>query len=363
MKKKRKLRTYAVSLGYAERFFLRDSPYTPLRTTRKHREKEINEFLNHVAGLNVLAFFLSFGNWSRFSAVMSHQLESRNKERKRISDFDPIRYSEVLVPTMLLCINEFVAFLSELQTAAYSGAARTLRYALELATAACEFQTDPRRLTFEDVVKICSKENWIQFMMNNNAWSAFIERSRLYEDNKRIAPSFREIVNRLRSRGILAEGPQMEENIKKAYEFLSDYVHPSTIRIEDQLTGKARQPIEYDPDEFKVIYDLGLNVLDIVTCLYIKSGAHYQNFADAVRFVEQIAGGLELDAKFEDAFLKLPYSAKFSENLKWTFMPRGKRGLKRGLKITVTPVKSALVSSSSAQPTHTHENEVRTHGV
>ena len=197
--------------------------------------------------------------------------------------------------------------------------------------------------------------------MNNNSWSAFIERSRLYEDNKRIAPSFKEIVNRLRSRGIFSESPQMEEKIKKVYEFLSDHVHPSTIRIEDQLAGKARRPIEYDPDEFKVIYDLGLNILDMVTFLYIKSGAHYRNFADSMKFVEQIAGGIDLDAKFEDSFLKLPYSTQFSRNLKWTFIPRGKRRLKRGLRITVTPVKSALAGSGSAlQPTHAEQDQVRT---
>jgi hypothetical protein len=336
MKKKRKLKKYAVSLSYSAAFSFKDTPYTPLRATRKYKGKEIAEFGNHIVALYTLALFLSLSSWRIFAGKTSGHPKS---VRERIRDIEPLRYSEILVPTLHLCVDEFVAFLSELQTAAYSGAARTLRYTLELATAACEFQTDPHRLTLEDVVGICAKKNWIEFMMNNNAWSAFIERSRLYEDTKRIAPTFKELVNRLASRGIFEENPQMAIDIRKAYEFLSDHVHPSTARIENQLAGKERRPIEYDPDQFKVIYDIGIKILDMVTCLFIESGSRYRNSPDAKEFVREMSAGMMLDAKLEETFLKLPYSAEFSRDLKWSFAAPGRRA-RSGLRIKVTPVKT-----------------------
>jgi hypothetical protein len=339
MKKERRLKKYSVKLRFSTSFELRDTPYEPLRTTRKRKIREITEFLNHIAGLYCLGVFLSFSSWAVFSGKMGVRTKSA---RKRIREIDPLRHSEVLLPTLHLCVNEFVAFLSELQTAAYSGAARTLRYILELATAACDFQMDPRRLTLKEVVEICSKKNWIQFIMNNNAWSAFIERSRLYEDTKRIAPSFKELVNRLGSRSVFEENPQMADDIKKAYELLSDHVHPSTARIENQLSGKTRPSMKYDPDEFNVIYDAGLMVLDIVTCLYVKSGSHYQNYAENKDFVGEIFKRMQVETSVAKAFLKLPYSEKFSKDFEWISVDRStRRTTKRGLSIEVTPVKTA----------------------
>jgi hypothetical protein len=148
----------------------------------------------------------------------------------------------------------------------------------------------------------------------------------------------------LASRGTFEESPQMAIDIKKAYEVLSDYVHPSTARIENQLAGKARQPIEYDSGQFDVIHDIGRRILDIVTCLFIEAGSHYSNFPDAKEFVGKMSKSIMMEARLEETFLKLPYSAEFSKNFKWRFVAKGKRAPRVGLRIKVTPVKAALAS-------------------
>ena len=75
---------------------------------------------------------------------------SKKKKAEVCFEFaDLIKYNEVVTPTMRLCVASSIFFITELQTAGYNGAARTLRCMLETAVEACEFQTQENRPTYD----------------------------------------------------------------------------------------------------------------------------------------------------------------------------------------------------------------------
>jgi hypothetical protein len=292
---------------------LRDTPYQPLRETRKAQKNRLDEFASSIAWLHVLGTYLytlkatSFGNETGW----------KYKVKKGATGVEFLRYSEVLTPTIGLCANEFVVFLSELQTGTYSGAARTLRYILELAVASCEFQMQPRRTTLRDIIGAYKKKSFAHLITHDNAWSAFLERSRIYEETKRIAPTFKELVNRLNSTGTFQDSSEIGSDLKSTYEMLSDHVHPSSAWIERQLGARALQPVKYNPGEFRVIYDAALRVLDMVIYLYVKSGSHYQNFGDAREFLGKMSHDLKIEQPLARVFMKLAYSGRLARDLEW----------------------------------------------
>jgi hypothetical protein len=81
---------------------------------------------------------------------------------------------------MQLCINEFYVFLSELQTATYNVSARSLRYILETALDACDFQSDVNRPNLSRYMNALENGIFERYLMHNNAWTSFIERYRIY---------------------------------------------------------------------------------------------------------------------------------------------------------------------------------------
>ena len=249
-----------------------------------------------------------------------------------------IAYNEVLTPTLFLCINEFYDFISELQVAAYGGAARTLRCILETATEACEFQTEDNRATcaslmveYYSVVSSRGEKNLERLLVDYNAWVAFLERYRIYEKTKRIAPSFRELVNNLKSRELFREAPKASDELKNIYEKLSDYVHPSSSKFADMIEEKKRMHVRsFEAKEFDTIWELGLKVLDLVQFLYIESMGHFFDFKNGKDFLKDFSGLVVFSSKSDtDFFLSLPFSKQLSRGVKWRIEKKSRSPRKR----------------------------------
>lgn len=228
---------------------------------------------------------------------------------------------------MDLCINEFMIFLSELQAAGYMGAARTLRRILETAVEACDFQTERDRLTFEKLLKehsllanLSKRERKLDSLLSkHNAWASFMERYRIYERTKRIAPTFKEQVNSLNSRQIFQETPKISDELKRTYEILSDYVHPSSAKFEKAME-KTHGPfflLSYDPEKFDTMYELGVVTFDMIQFLYLISMAFFFDFKTTDEFLKDLAKRVEFKRKQEASFLMLPFSRHLSEGINW----------------------------------------------
>lgn len=156
-----------------------------------------------------------------------------------------------------------------------------------------------------------------------------MERYKIYEQTKRIAPSFKELVNRLNSRELFQETPQIVDAMKMTYEELSDYVHPSFTRIEKRsLKGKAFISPRFDSGNFNVIFELGLKTLDIVQFLYIKSMSHFFDYKNAKEFLRDTSQYFGLPMEIANLFLTLPFSSKLSEGIRWHLIQKKRKSRK-----------------------------------
>jgi len=241
--------------------------------------------------------------------------------------------NEVMTPTIWLCANEFAAFLSELQAAVYSGAARTLRCILETAVEACNFQTERSRPVSKMLLKEYRliaekpkrKEKLQLLLIQYNAMASFMERYRIYEQTRRIAPSFKELVNRLKSREVFEEAPQIVDDLKRVYETLSDYVHPSSVKIRRLIERKESPFPRFDSDDFDTFFQLGLKAFDIVQFLYIKSMSHFFGFRNAKAFLKNFAQMIVLGKSVAPSFLNLPHTKRISSGIRWKFSKEVKK--------------------------------------
>jgi hypothetical protein len=152
----------------------------------------------------------------------------------------------------------------------------------------------------------------------HNAWVAFLERYRLYEKAKRIAPTFRELVNDLNCRQLFGEAPQMSDELKSIYGVLSDYVHPSSSKFENAIGKKAEINPSFSPKEFDIVLELGKRVLDAVQFLYVVTIAHFYGFETGRSFLQDIAKRTSISVLGKEPkknldFLSLPFSRRLSE--------------------------------------------------
>ena len=314
---KKEQKEFLVKTKYTKEF--PTNPYEILKETNQKRNREVEKFLKNLAGFSTfpptISFFTFFGG--RVRKIISLKDEDLSFLKKIT------KYNEVMTPTIRFCINEFFAFFLELQTAAYSGAARTLRCILETAIEACEFQTDKKRNNFVELVSKYEKisknyDQKLQFLMEHNTWNAFMERYKIYENVKRIAPTFRALVKDLKSRDIFKEDPnKIQESIIKIYEKLSDYIHPSSGKILRYLDYKESFIPSFNHNEFDTIYGLGTNVLDIVEFLYIKSISNFLGYKKSTVFLKDLAETISLSPNIANNFLSLPLSKKLTHKIRW----------------------------------------------
>jgi len=313
LRKKRK-RGLAITVKYSAP----DTPYMSLRETRKKRKEKVGVITYNIGSLAFWLFYMGIYGLVR---VYEH---AESDERDSLVSF--LFCNEVMQPTIRFCLQEFYVFVMELQVAAYSGAARTLRCILETAVDACEFQSSVKRPTLDmllkeyDLVKQApdKPKKMTKFMMKHNAWISFLERYRIYEEIKRIAPSFKELVNRLNSREFFKEDPYIPRSLKATYERLSDYVHPSSEKIESLMmkSGVSFAP-RFSPKIFDVIYELGIKILDMVQYLYVKSISQFYGHKSAKSFIKDFAKSMEADPEFVDSLAKLPHLAKLTKGVMW----------------------------------------------
>jgi len=308
------------------------TPYAAIKATRKNRKEKIDDFMAYLTvlsffPLNIKIFFPLYIVVNK-PKLMKFYFGKKKPQRTYSDELNSLlSYNEVMSPTADLCMDEFVVFLSELQIAGYSGAARTLRYILETAVEACEFQTERDRPTFGMLVKehisfaTRSKKNrkLRSLFIRYNAWASFIERYKIYEKTKRIAPSFRELVNNLNSRQIFDEAPLISNELKATYNVLSDYVHPSLTKFEKikEKEGLPHGFSRFNSKEFDTIYELGVKTLDIVQFLYLKSIAFFFDFKTVKEFLRDLAELVSFKSKRENTFLTLPFSKRVSNGIQW----------------------------------------------
>jgi len=281
----------------------------------------IAEFWEYIAEFE---FFIIYAMMSPVGALLKFRNKDLPKIRKKaLNDLLSIlQRNEVLTPTMGLCANEFSTFMSELQACAYDGAARTLRCILETAVEACEFQTEEQRPTAKTLLDELTplfaskkkRDDATLFITGHNAWVAFLERYRTYEKSKRIAPTFKELVNDLNSRQLFSEAPKISDELKCTYEILSDYVHPSSSKFERAIKGKHELELTFNPKDFDIILDLGKRILDTIQFLYIVTIAHFLNYKTGREFLKEVARTGQMPSKLPRSVC-LPFSGLISKDI------------------------------------------------
>lgn len=319
----KKEKSNEVKIEVSLRFKLPGTPYKPLRKTRQERKNKIGQLTCHLGGFYAIPLIMSMQGLQQ----CINGLEGIQRSyRKRLDELGVIlKQNEVITPSIWMCVSEFMAFLSELQTADYGGSARTLRWILETTLKACEFQTNPLRPTaglliskYTSMIRAKAKRKQVQFFMHqHNAWISFLERLRVYEETKRIAPSFRELVNKLRGREIFKHAPKLADELKRIYEALSNYVHPSVSKIADQLEEKKPPIPRFDIEEFEGIYSLAVKTLDIIEFVYVEALSHYHGFKDSRKFLEYTSTMIVLPLDVAAVFLKLPFTRELSRGITW----------------------------------------------
>lgn len=297
-------------------------PYTPLRRTQSKYKVKIEQFINQLLGLDAIKMYNSIMNHN-YSTARGYSVEEEIGREIIISAF---YQNEIISHSISICTEEFYNYLYELHVASYSGAARSLRYILEMAVEACEFQTDPSRIKFNDLKNIVQSEKGaISFVKYHNLWISFMERYKIYEDSKKLAPTFAEIVNKLNSRQLFKEDLNVNLEIKQFYEKLSDYVHPDYIKIESYLrTNKKPYPI-FNEEEFMIMYNYGLAILDLIEFLYIQTTAHYHDKESGKMLLKEYSEGVTIDGRKRNYFMKLPHIKKLSGSISWQFRLKKKK--------------------------------------
>jgi len=325
-----------VRLGISVHFEL--NPSSAIKRTEKERKDKLDELRSYIFEFSHLPYLIRTGS---IDTLFDLFVLATVKKKTRLS-VDELRHfigsNEIMTPTIVLCRDEFLVFFSELETAAYSGAARTLRCILETALDACEFQCEDGRPTwkmlyeqFRAVTKMPKKDQAQEYrtlLTRYNATAAFRERHRIHERNKRIAPSFVETVNRVNARQIFHESPQLDKELKKAYEVLSDYVHPSLTKLENlgrllSLEGIKHKTdeikLDFDPTAFDDICELGIKTLDAVQFLYVMSISNFLGYENVGDFLNKAAlhkTGISprLSSK-ASSLLDLPFSSRLRRRM------------------------------------------------
>lgn len=303
-----------------------ETPYGVIRKTRKSRVKEISEFHGYLTDFYALNLCSGTTLPLIIGAEALKDLKVKLSKTTLLDYFSVSNYNQIMIPTVVLCINEFNAFINELQCGSYNGAARTLRCILETAIEACEFQTEPQRPTCKTLMeeylsqyKDKLKKKKKSFFIKNNAWAAFSERVKTYEKSKRIAPTFRELVNNLNSRQLFNEAPpQAFDELKQLFEILSDYVHPSSVKFEKAIEKKTPMLPSLSLDDFDKTYELGKKTLDLTLYVYAKTMAHFFDFKTGKDLLQVLASHIVVTKKTTPPLFSLPHSSLMSSGIKWS---------------------------------------------
>ena len=288
------------------------TPYTPLRRTRKNHNNEIDVLYDHVISI-----------WSLYLYAYTKNQEAymRNPIIDEFSDSQLREYymhGEVISSVIGICIAEFQNYLYEVQVGAYNGAIRTLRYILEVTIDCCLFQIDDNTHTINELNKFAINKDYVRSYMNyHNNWVSFIERYKLYEDTRRIAPSFREKINKINTKNIFKEAPILQSKIKDVYSELSSYIHPNIQKITKHIIYNTLPPPNYDKIEFFNAYNTGLEILDIICYLLIKTISHYYGFKNTQECVNNYAECVHIPKSSINNHFNLNYTSKLYQNVTW----------------------------------------------
>ena len=315
---KRRKKTYRVTLRV--KISHPETPYSVIKQSRKACKDQLDVLFKHLGALGFLTAYTQIARI--FAPTIAKKLEA-----KIWTEF--IDQNEILTPTMRICEGELQGTVYELLAGVYSGAARTLRYVLEIAVEACVFETDIGRPTYKNLTDeyrssttgkgIVSR---IRPLIRYNLWASFTERYNIYEQTKRIAPSFAEQVNVLNSRQLFQESPEVQSELKKIYETLSNYSHLSLYQIERAL--RKREPLQprFDSRQFETVYQLALRVLDVIQFIYVKSISHFYGHQSATSFLRDLSLKIQIPKDDIDSFLRLPFCSRLAEGITWTPLDR-----------------------------------------
>lgn len=313
-----------------------ETPYGVIRKTRKKRKNALDE-LTKSSGA-IYGIYMICETCRVMSTIEGATKSFKSLQSKRTEEISFLLiHGEVITPSVSMCASEFMTFLSELQSAGYSGSARTLRYILGVAIRACEFQTDTARVDAKSLMDLYvsmfkvkrKRVQVISFLSQHNTWVSFLERLRIFEETRRIAPSINEMINTLNSREIFKKAPQLLNELKQVYNALSDHVHPSTEKIAKQLETKKLLTLKFDAEEFDNITELSLKVIDMISFLYLKSLSLYYGFKDCSKFLKMISSDISVSSEIAYAFSRLPFTRKLCKGITWKTITQKAKTRKR----------------------------------
>jgi len=328
-----------LKISFRVTYKLPETPYKTLRKTRNERKEKIEELFEHLTGFHI---FVVLGAAMGLKKAVEGLVGTKVAWKKRFDELIfIIKQNEVITHSISMCTSEFMTFAYELQTGAYAGSARTLRWILENALKACEFQTNPTRPVvslliskYKSVIGAKTKKKQVRlFMSQQNAKLAFLERLKVYEETKRIAPSFKELINKLRQREIFKHAPELVDELKRNYSMLSDHVHPSVSHIAEHVEKRKPLTPKFDAQEFDSIHTLGLKILDMTEFLFIEALSHYFDFEDSKNYLKSVHDMIATPSGLATTFLKFPFTRKLTRGITWrTVQAKAKRAPDRKTK-------------------------------
>lgn len=173
---------------------------------------------------------------------------------------------------------EASGFLNELLTAAYAGAARTLRWMLEVAAigaeyAICRTQLNAQRISDRVLVDGRTYDSGVAeaFWKQLSDWDMNRGRGR---------PSFADLIKNIMNHPIL--GPQLPEIEailrSNLYSRLCGFVHLTPESFEFKSGWKCVLVDSFKPEDFSRTYELALETCDYIYYLLITAYAHYYGY-------------------------------------------------------------------------------------
>lgn len=312
--------------GFEINFGLPEKDLLVVKETRDKREKELKNIASNIAAFQTFGFLFSLPPITSGIYVSGILKDEQAKHMDEVDHL--IGTNEVLSPAMSLCYFELKTFLSELQYAAYNGAARTLRWILEYTLRACEFQTDPARpnanyliSNYLSLVRVgADRKHFAAFLSKHNARAAFIELYRYLEQNRQ-TPSVNRLTGKLNQRKIFKLDTYISTFLKETYGYLCSRVHPGIQEMAPFILDEKYAAVQFDQDEFQKTYELTIQIIDSLLYLFTTCLSQYY-VEEPSELLQLIANSCEVPKKFVENVNNLNWTSKITKTVNWKKCPK-----------------------------------------
>ena len=90
---------------------------------------------------------------------------------------------------------------------------------------------------------------------------------------------------------------------------------PSSVKFLREINQKTQPLLEFKPEDFDAMYQLGLRVLDCVEFLYLTTITNFFKTKENKKFTEYLSANLKIPESLAGTFLTLPFSKKLCEGI------------------------------------------------